>query len=52
MPKGYLYFAMAFSFAVEILNLRLRRKTAPVHLHQIYDEINQGEIPPKSNGLQ
>lgn len=33
MPKGYLYFAMAFSFLVEMLNLRLRKKTAPVHLH-------------------
>ncbi|MEZ5451950.1 MAG: TerC family protein [Thiothrix sp.] len=39
MPKGYLYFAMAFSFVVEMLNLRLRKKTAaPVHLHQIYDD--------------
>ena len=33
MPKGYLYFAMAFSFIVEILNLRLRKKSVPVHLH-------------------
>jgi len=41
MPKGYLYFAMAFSFMVEMLNLRLRRKAVPVHLHQIYDEIAQ-----------
>jgi len=41
MPKGYLYFAMAFSFLVEMLNLRLRRKVAPVQLHQIYGEINQ-----------
>lgn len=39
MPKGYLYFAMAFSLVVEMLNLRLRRKTAPVHLHQIYDDL-------------
>jgi len=39
MPKGYLYFAMAFSFAVEMLNLRLRTKLPPVQLHQIYDEI-------------
>lgn len=39
MPKGYLYFAMAFSLAVEMLNLRLRRRTAPVHLHQIYDDL-------------
>lgn len=33
MPKGYLYFAMAFSFSVEMLNLRLRKKSTPVHLH-------------------
>jgi predicted tellurium resistance membrane protein TerC len=34
VPKGYVYFAMAFSFGVEMLNLRLRRVAAPpVHLH-------------------
>jgi predicted tellurium resistance membrane protein TerC len=34
VPKGYVYFAMAFSFGVEMLNLRLRRVSAPpVHLH-------------------
>jgi len=27
IPKGYLYFAMAFAVAVELINLRLRRKT-------------------------
>lgn len=33
VPKGYIYFAMAFSVAVEVLNMRLRRKTAKtVHL--------------------
>ena len=26
VPKGYIYFAMAFSVAVEMLNLRLRKK--------------------------
>jgi predicted tellurium resistance membrane protein TerC len=26
VPKGYIYFAMAFSFAVELLNIRMRRK--------------------------
>jgi len=43
MPKGYLYFAMAFSFLVEMLNLRLRRKTrpAPVHLHQTYKRLEK-----------
>lgn len=39
MPKGYLYFAMAFSLVVEMLNLRLRRKRAPVHLHLVYDDL-------------
>ena len=34
IPKGYTYFAMAFSFLVELLNLRLRRPTVPpVRLH-------------------
>jgi len=39
IPKGYIYFAMAFSVMVEILNLRLRKtKTPPVHLHNAYDD--------------
>jgi predicted tellurium resistance membrane protein TerC len=32
--KNYVYFAMAFSFAVEMLNMRLRKKTKPVELHE------------------
>ncbi|SEQ70183.1 Membrane protein TerC, possibly involved in tellurium resistance [Azotobacter beijerinckii] len=33
VPKGYVYFAMAFSLAVEALNIRMRRPRAePVHL--------------------
>lgn len=32
--KGYIYFAMAFSFAVELLNLRLRKKSTPLVLHE------------------
>src|SRR5688500_2883394 len=36
IPKGYIYFAMAFSIGVEMLNLRLRKKGPPVHLHQQY----------------
>jgi predicted tellurium resistance membrane protein TerC len=35
IPKGYVYFSMAFSVFVEMLNIRLRRG-APVHLHQPY----------------
>ena len=37
IPKGYIYFAMAFSVFVEMLNLKLRRpRTAPVKLHEPY----------------
>jgi predicted tellurium resistance membrane protein TerC len=38
IPKGYIYFAMAFSVFVEMVNLRIRAKTEPVHLHQPYKE--------------
>lgn len=36
IPKGYIYFSMAFSLGVEMLNLRLRAKPQPVNLHQPY----------------
>ncbi len=36
IPKGYIYFSMAFAFGVEMLNLRLRHQTAPVELRQTY----------------
>lgn len=36
ISKGYVYFAMAFSVMVEMLNIRLRRKTSKVTLHQPY----------------
>jgi predicted tellurium resistance membrane protein TerC len=37
VPKGYIYFAMAFSVAVEMLNIRMRKKkSAPVDLHERY----------------
>jgi predicted tellurium resistance membrane protein TerC len=35
--KGYIYFAMAFSLGVEILNMRLRKKAAPVVLHNRFE---------------
>jgi predicted tellurium resistance membrane protein TerC len=39
IPKGYIYFAMAFSVFVEMINLRIRTKAEePVHLHQAYKE--------------
>ncbi len=34
--KGYIYFAMAFAFLVEVLNIRLRKKATVVELHQPY----------------
>ena len=35
VPKGYIYFAMAFSVSVEMLNIRMRRKAVePVRLHK------------------
>jgi predicted tellurium resistance membrane protein TerC len=34
IPKGYIYFAMAFSVGVEMLNLRLRKSGKPVQLNQ------------------
>ncbi|MDX1697222.1 MAG: TerC family protein [Thiohalobacterales bacterium] len=35
VPKGYIYFAMAFSVAVEMLNLRMRKRIVePVKLHK------------------
>ena len=36
IPKGYIYFAMAFSVGVELLNMRLRRVSKPVQLHDGY----------------
>src|SRR5687768_14230400 len=37
IPKGYIYFSMAFSVFVEMLNLKLRRpRSAPVKLHEPY----------------
>jgi predicted tellurium resistance membrane protein TerC len=34
IDKGYIYFAMAFSFGVEMLNMRMKRKSVPVALHE------------------
>jgi len=41
IPKGYIYFAMAFSLFVEVLNIRIRRsRQQPVHLHSAYTPEN------------
>ncbi len=39
VPKGYIYFSMAFSILVEMLNIRMRRKrAAPVVLYKKLEE--------------
>ena len=46
IPKGYIYFAMAFSVGVEMLNLRLRRKSEdPIKLRQPIVENGGGAQP-------
>jgi predicted tellurium resistance membrane protein TerC len=48
IPKGYIYFAMAFSVFVEFLNLRARRlrdeRRQPVELHQRYSKERPGPV--------
>jgi predicted tellurium resistance membrane protein TerC len=41
IPKGYIYFAMAFSVLVEMLNLRARKAAEPLHLRKPYVETRQ-----------
>jgi predicted tellurium resistance membrane protein TerC len=36
VSKGYIYFAMGFSVFVEMLNLRLRARAAPMQLREAY----------------
>jgi predicted tellurium resistance membrane protein TerC len=45
ISKGSIYFAMGFSVMVEMINIRLRRKTEPVVLHQPFDATVH---PPKA----
>jgi predicted tellurium resistance membrane protein TerC len=46
IPKGYIYFAMAFSLFVETLNLRAKKVAQPVHLHEPY--IDEPDTPGTS----
>jgi predicted tellurium resistance membrane protein TerC len=44
IPKGYIYFAMAFSVLVEVLNMRLRKRGGqPVHLHNPYSDEDEAK---------
>ncbi|GAB3894295.1 TerC family protein [Spirosoma agri] len=44
VPKGYLYFAIAFSLLVEFLNIRLRKKQAPIQLHGYEEEAHRDHM--------
>ncbi|HZX22025.1 MAG TPA: TerC family protein [Woeseiaceae bacterium] len=44
IPKGYIYFAMAFSVGVEMLNLKVRKNRRPVRLHK--------KVPRKEEALE
>ena len=43
ISKGYIYFAMAFSVFVEMLNIRLRKKAKPVELHNPYSSEDEAK---------
>ncbi len=48
IPKGYIYFAMAFSVIVELFNMRLRKKADPVHLHNAYSDEDEAKAVQSS----
>lgn len=41
IPKGYLYFAIAFSMLVEMLNMRLRKNQEPVQLRGVQEKASK-----------
>lgn len=43
ISKGYIYFAMAFSVFVELLNIRLRKRAAPVVLHNPFSDEDEAK---------
>jgi predicted tellurium resistance membrane protein TerC len=49
IPKGYVYFAMGFSVFVEMINLRVRRKSAPVNLRAPHVADDETPAPPKAS---
>ena len=50
VPKGYVYFAMAFSLGVEMLNIWMRKRSAkPVKLHSAYSPPNDAEQAAKKS---
>jgi predicted tellurium resistance membrane protein TerC len=49
IPKGYIYFAMAFSLVVELVNIRMRKNAKPVTLHQSYVSTESSQTPAKQH---
>lgn len=49
VPKGYIYFAMAFALGVEILNMKIRKKSKPVELKQPESHEPKQEIRKQPN---
>lgn len=48
IPKGYIYFAMAFSLLVDLLQMRMGNKAAePVELHEHYNKEEEASVPKK-----
>lgn len=47
IPKGYIYFAMAFSVLVEMLNLRVKAMGKPVALRGPYGDPAAGRVLPE-----
>jgi predicted tellurium resistance membrane protein TerC len=43
IPKGYIYFAMAFAFGVEMLNLRIRKARQPIRLRKEMSATSDGD---------
>ena len=46
IPKGYIYFSMAFALLVNVFQMRMNKKSQPVHTHEHYTsgEAKEGEI--------
>ena len=47
IPKGYVYFAIAFSVFVEFLNIKMRRKSKPVNLHEKVIDAEGHAVSPR-----
>jgi predicted tellurium resistance membrane protein TerC len=44
IPKGYIYFAMGFSVFVKMINLRMKKVSKPVELHDRYSAAHPGPV--------